>query len=81
MGRESGTESEKPEALIMMICNGGATLSLHSSFLNCAEITERVVVNQTAQGNACMLQEHTREFGLAQKLTRNQNKWQRQAAH
>ena len=55
VGRESELNSAEPEALC---CDGGATSSLSSSFLNCSEVTERVVPNQTAQGCTVMLTTH-----------------------
>jgi hypothetical protein len=45
----------EPEALC---CDGGATSSLSSSFNDCAEIKERVVPIQTAQGGTVMLTTH-----------------------
>jgi len=54
VGRESDDSSE-PGALC---CDGGATSSLSSSFRNCAEITERVVSIQTAQGGTVMQTTH-----------------------
>ncbi len=38
VGQESKLDQAEPEALC---CNGGATSSLSSSFLNCTQITER----------------------------------------
>ena len=55
VGRESDSDSTEPEALC---CDGGATSSLSSSFNNCAEISERVVPIQTAQGGTVMLTTH-----------------------
>jgi hypothetical protein len=54
-GRESELAKAEPEALC---CDGGATSSLSSSFLNCSEVTERVVPIQTAQGGTVMLTTH-----------------------
>ena len=53
--RESDSDSTEPEALC---CDGGATSSLSSSFNNCAEISERVIPIQTAQGGTVMLTTH-----------------------
>ena len=55
VGRESELAKAEPEALC---CDGGATSSLSSSFLNCSEVTERVVPIQTAQGGTVMLTTH-----------------------
>ena len=55
VGRESELNQAEPEALC---CDGGATSSLSSSFLNCAEVTERIVPIQTAQGGTVMLTTH-----------------------
>jgi hypothetical protein len=55
VGAESIFESAEPEALC---CDGGATTSLSSSFINCAEITERVVPINTAQGGTVMYTTH-----------------------
>ncbi len=68
MGWESVTEPEELEALT---CYGGATSSLSSSFSNCAEIRERVVVIQTAQleGGTTMLQ-HMSQYILCSRSNR-----------
>ena len=55
VGRESESDSTEPEALC---CDGGATSSLSSSFLNCSEISERAVPIQTAQGGTVMMTTH-----------------------
>ena len=52
VGSESELNSAEPEALC---CDVGATSSFASSFLNCSEVTERVVLIQTAQGGTVML--------------------------
>ena len=58
VGQESELSSAEPEALC---CDGGATSSLSSSFLNCIDIPERAVPIDTAQGgddyNACLSQD------------------------
>jgi hypothetical protein len=41
-----------------LICDGGGTSSLSSSLLNCTDVTERVIVIQTAQGGATMVTTH-----------------------
>ena len=51
VGQESELSSAEPEALC---CDGGATSSLSSSFLNCTDITERAVPIHTAQGGTVM---------------------------
>ena len=55
VGRETESDSTEPEALC---CDGGATSSLSSSFLNCSEISERAVPIQTAQGGTVMVTTH-----------------------
>ena len=55
VGRESDSESTETEALC---CDGGATSSLSSSFINCTDVTERVVPIQTAQGGTVMQTTH-----------------------
>ncbi len=52
---ESELDSAEPEALY---CDGGATSSLSSSFLNGTEITERAVPIQTAEGGTVMMTTH-----------------------
>ncbi len=54
-GRESELAQAEPEALC---CDGRATSSLSSSFLNCSDVTERVVLIQTAQGGTVKLTTH-----------------------
>ena len=51
-GEPDSTESEK------LCCDGGATSSLSSSFINCSDIKERVVPIQTAQGGTVMHTTH-----------------------
>ena len=55
VGRESDSDSTETEALC---CDGGATSSLSSSFINCTEVKERVVPIQTAQGGTVMMTTH-----------------------
>jgi hypothetical protein len=55
VGQESELDQAEPEALC---CDGGATSSLSSSFLNCTEITERAVPIHTAQGGTVMTTTH-----------------------
>ena len=55
VGQESELSSAEPEALC---CDGGATSSLSSSFLNCTDITERAVRIHTAQGGTVMATTH-----------------------
>ena len=55
VGQESELSSAEPEALC---CDGGATSSLSSSFLNCTDITERAVPISTAQDGTVMTTTH-----------------------
>ncbi len=59
VGRESELAQTEPVALC---CDGGATSSLSSSSLNCAEVTERIVPIQTAPGSGDRAQKMSRLF-------------------
>ena len=55
VGQESELNSAEPEALC---CDGGATASLSSLFLNCTDITERAVLIHTAEGGTVVTTTH-----------------------